>query len=204
MGGSVSVKAELRKIAYAAAGCGPLFQRDYCGVIEGSEWTPETLGEEVRTHFVDFAPAETAAFQRPDGEGAPLKVGDELEIRISGVLPCKVRVVHADERSLTLRTLDGHPEAGRITFGAGRDGQGRLTFRIRSRARAGGLLHYLGFLLMGRVMQGRCWIRFIGCVADASGGRLFGPIRVTTERVDEEPADCSAPDLPTFCCDGKD
>ena len=133
-----------------------------------------------------------------------MKVGDELEIRISGVLPCKVCVVHADGRSLTLRTLDGHPEAGRITFGAGRDEQGRLTFRIRSRARAGGLLHYLGFLLMGRVMQGRCWIRFIGCVADASGGKLVGPIRVTTERVEEEPADCGEPHLPTFCCDGKD
>lgn len=202
--GSMSVKSELRNIAYATAGAGPLLERDYFGVIEGSEWTPEHLAAQVREHFVDFAPPETAAFQRPDGEGAPLKVGDEMEIRISGVLPCKVRVVHADGRSLTLRTLDGHPEAGRITFGAAKDEQGRLAFRIRSRARAGGLLHYLGFLLMGRVMQGRCWIRFIGRVAEASGGRLSGPIRVCTNRVEDEPADCGAPDLPTFCCDDKE
>jgi len=196
-----SVKSELKEIAYAATGSGPLLQRDYFGVIEGSQWTPEKLAEEVRTHFVDFAPKETAAFECPGREGKALKVDDELKIHISGIFPCKVRVVHCDDRSLTLRTLDGHPEAGRITFGAGRDEQGRLTFRIRSRARAGGLLHYIGFLLLGRTMQGRCWIRFIGRAAEAGGGRLVGPVHVRTERVEEEPADCGKPDMPTFPCD---
>lgn len=201
MGSGETVKSELKKIAYATTGSGPLLQRDYLGVIEGSDWTPETMAEEVRKHFVDFAPQETAAFEYPEGEGKALKVDDELKIQISGILPCKVRVVHTDPRSLTLRTLDGHPEAGRITFGAGRDDRGRLTFRICSRARSGGLLHYVGFLLIGRTMQARCWIRFIGRVAGSSGGRLVGPIRVSTERVEEVPADCGGPHLPTFSCD---
>jgi hypothetical protein len=199
--GGVSVGSELRKIAYAKAGTGPLFERDYLGVIEGAGCDPEGLAKHVREHFVDLAPPETAGFQHPDGEGAALKVGDELRIRIGGFLPCCVRVVHADARSLTLRTLDGHPEAGRITFGAGRDERGRLTFRIRSRARSGGLLHFLGFLLMGRAMQARCWIRFIGRVAESCGGKLAGPVRVRTERAEEETADCGGPDLPTFTCD---
>ena len=57
---------------------------------------------------------------------------------------------------------------------------------------------------MGRAMQARCWIRFIGRVAEACGGRLAGPVRVRTTRVEEEPADCDGPDLPTFACDTGD
>ena len=196
----VSIPSEIRRIAYAKAGAGPLLQRDYCGVIEGAGCTPECLSKQVREHFVEFAPPETASFEHPDGEGAPLKVGDELKIRIGGFFPCQVRVVHVDDRSLTLRTLDGHPEAGRITFGASCDEHGRLLFQIRSRARSGGLVHYLGFLLVGRTMQARCWIRFIGRVARSCGGRLVGPVRVSTTRVVDEEADCGGPDLPTFCC----
>lgn len=198
--GNVLSGTQPQKLAYAKAGAGPLLQRDYVGVIQGTDWTPEDLAKQVREGFIELAPSETAAFERSDDEDRPLAVGHVLKIRIGGFLPCQVRVVHVDSRSLTLRTLDGHPEAGRITFGAGRDEQDRLTFRICSRARAGGLIHYLGFLLIGRTMQARCWIRFIGRVAGACGGRLTGPVRVRTSRVEEEAADCGGPECPTFSC----
>lgn len=176
-----------------------MFQRDYLGVITGTNLTPEELASQLCEHFVEFAPPETAVFENHCGVDHPsLKVGDELQIRIGGVLPCRVRVVHIAGRSLTLRTLEGHPEAGRITFCTGRHEQGGLTFQIRSRARAGSFFHYLGFLLVGRAMQARCWIRFIGRVAKASGGRLTEPVRVRTTRVEDEPADCDGPDLPTI------
>jgi hypothetical protein len=201
--GDASIGSELRKIAYARAGAGPLLERDYLGVITDTRCEPEDLARRVREQFAALAPPETAHFQHPEGRrGEPLEVGDELKIRIGGLFPCCVRVVAVDRLSLTLRTLAGHPEAGRITFGAGRDDQGRLTFRIRSRARAGGLLHYLGFFLLGRAMQARCWIRFIRKLAHDCGGRLAGPIQVRTDRVAEEPADCGGPDLPTFTCGG--
>ena len=54
---------------------------------------------------------------------------------------------------------------------------------------------------MGRAMQARCWIRFIGRAAEMCGGRLAGPVRVSTSRVEEEPADVGGPDLPTFVHD---
>ncbi len=196
--GGVFVGPEVRKVIHAASGSGPLLQRDYAGVIEGTTCSPEELATLIRERFADLAPQETAAFEHSDGGRSPLKVGDELKIRIGGFMPCQVRVVHVDDVSLTLRTLEGHPEAGRVSFGAGRDDAGRLTFRIRSRARSGGLLHYVGFLMMGRAMQARCWIRFIGRAADICGGRLAGPIRVSTSKVAEEPADVGGPDLPTF------
>jgi len=179
---------------------GPLFQRDYEGVIEGGPSSPEELAQLVRGRFVDFAPPETAAFRRDDDRGKPLDVGDELKIRIGGFMPCEVRVVQIDDTTLTLRTLEGHPEAGRISFKAGRDDRGRLTFQIRSRARSSRLVHLLGFLLMGRAMQARCWIRFIGRVAEVCGGRLAGPVRVRTTKVAEDASDCEGTDLSTFDC----
>jgi hypothetical protein len=197
----VSADSAEQKVIHAASGAGPLLQREYSGVIEGTDISPEELAKLVRERFTEMAPRETANFKRSDNGRAPLKVGDEFKIRIGGFMPCQVRVVHVDDVSLTLRTLEGHPEAGRVSFMAGRDDQGRLTFRIRSRARAGGLIHYVGFLLMGRAMQARCWIRFIGRAAELCGGRLAGPVRVSTSRVAEEPADVGGPDLPTFVHD---
>jgi len=194
------VKSEIKRVAYAASGSGPLFQRDYEGVIEGGPSSPEELAKLVRDRFVDFAPPETAAFQHADERGKPLEVGDELKIRIGGFMPCEVRVVQMDDTTLTLRTLEGHPEAGRISFRAGRDDQGRLTFQIRSRARSSRLVHFLGFLFLGRAMQARCWIRFIGRVSEICSGRLVGPVRVRTQKVAEDASDCEGKDFSTFEC----
>ncbi|MDG3005055.1 DUF1990 family protein [Paludisphaera mucosa] len=197
-----SIGAEVQDVIHAATGTGPLLQRDYIGAIEGGPCSPEDLAKLVRTHFTEFGPPETAAFQRRGEEHKPLEVGDELSIRLAGIMPCGVRVVQVDPLCLTLRTLCGHPEAGRISFKAGRDDQGRVTLHIRSRARSGGLIHYIGFLVLGRTMQARCWIRFIGRVAEVCGGRLDGPVRVSTSRVDLGAADCGGPDRSTFECEG--
>jgi len=156
----------------------------------------------LRERFVEFAPAETAAFDRADRHTGPLGVGDELDIRIALAGQCRVRVIHYDEQSLTLRTLCGHPEAGRITFGADRDERGRLIFRIRSRARSRGLLQYFGFFVLGKQMQGRCWIRFIRRVAEVCGGRIEGHIHVSSRKVDEDPGDRAGADAPTFTRSG--
>ena len=49
----------------------------------------------------------------------------------------RVRVVDTNSLSLTLATDDGHPEAGRITFGVYPNDEGDIVFHIRSRARSG-------------------------------------------------------------------
>jgi hypothetical protein len=200
---ATSIGSGERDVNYAEAGSGPLLQRDYVATFESGSCSPEDLARLVRERFVEFGPRETAAFERPGGGEGPLQVGDEMAIRIGGIMPCRVRVVQADDLCITLRTMNGHPEAGRISFKAGRDEQGRLTFHIRSRARSGGLLHYLGFLVVGRSMQARCWIRFLGRLADACGARIVGPVHVATSRVELSPDDCSkGPDRSTFDCGG--
>jgi hypothetical protein len=200
----VQSRPETAEIVWAPEGTGPLLERDYSASIEGTTSTPEQVGAMLRDRFESFAPPETALFRRTGAEGDPLELGDELEIRIALLGQCRVRVVHLDGRSLTLRTLQGHPEAGRITFGADRDERGRLRFRILSRTRASGRLNYVGYLLMGKQLQARCWIRFIGRVAEACGGRIAGRIRVRTRKVDEEPGDRDELEAPTFSCGGED
>jgi hypothetical protein len=186
-------------IVYASQGYGPLLKREYVAVIDGSDCTPEALADRVRTDFTAFAPRETARFECEErAEGEPLCVADVLDIRLSLVGSCRVKVVHVDDRSLTLRTMDGHPELGRITFASGRDDQGRLRFSIVSRTRANGLANFTGFLLMGKQMQSRCWINFIGNLAEACGGKVLDAVKVRTEAVEEAPADRpGGPDEPT-------
>ena len=193
-------------IVFASQGYGPLLEREYVAEIEGSDCPPEHIGHLVRTEFLRFAPPETARFRCDDRcEGEALEVGDDLGIRLALIGDCRVRVVHLDETSLTLRTLDGHPEAGRITFEGGRSPEGRPTFRIRSRTRANGLLNLAGFLVMGKQMQARCWINFVGNVAEACGGQVLGAVKVRTHVAEEGPADRpGGPDEPTGAIASRD
>lgn len=186
-------------IQYATDGSGPLLQRDYWAVLDGSPCGPADVATKLRASFERYAPPETASFRRDDPDGR-LGVGDEMAIRIALRGPCRVRVVHHDHRSLTLRTLRGHPEAGRITFGAYRDRGGRLIFHIRSRTRAAGPLNYIGYWLMGKQLQSRCWIKFVEGMARDCGGRIVDSIHVRTSRVGEEPGDGPGEDASTLSC----
>ena len=105
-------------------------------------------------------------------------MGDELDIDIRLAGSCAVRVVHRDANSLTLGTLEGHPEAGRITFGAYRNDRGDVVFHIRSRARSSGLTKYLEFLAGGDPMQTNTWVDFINAVAMTVGSGIDDGIRV--------------------------
>ena len=187
------------EIRYASEGSGPLVERDYRAIFRGVDRTPEEVAEVVRARFPDFAPSETAVFRRCEDQCPPLVVGDVMEIKITLLGLCRVRVVHSDSRSVTLRTLEGHPEAGRITFGAYLEGD-KLAFRILSRTRQASFLKYLGYLVLGKQLQSRCWIGFLWKLAETLGGTLEGPVRVSTKAVKDRPSDWGATDTPTFYC----
>lgn len=198
MASEQAVKAQ-RELQYASEGSGPLLQRDYWAVFGGLDKTPEEVADFLRERFCEFSPPETASFRRCGQGVRPLDVGDEMEIKIALLGWCKVRAVHVDRCSLTLRTLEGHPEAGRISFGAYREA-GKLAFRIRSRTRQAGLLKYLGFLVLGKQLQARCWINFIWRLAETMGGTVDGTVHVQTGSTRDRPADWGAAETPTFSC----
>src|SRR5687768_17529898 len=101
---------------------GPLLQRDYWAVIDNCAYRPSEVIAKVASNFPEFPPEDVVVFERESAD-APrqLAVGDELGIQIRLAGPARVRVVHTCLCSITLATLKGHPEAGRITFGAYRN-----------------------------------------------------------------------------------
>ncbi len=121
----------------------------------------------------------------------------DVDILLAGA--CQVQVLRRDPNSLTLGTLAGHPEAGRITFGAYRNELGDVVFHIRSRARSSSKKCLVGYLAAGEAMQTNCWTDFVNNLAATVGQGVVGVIRVETAELDEEDDD---PTAPTFVAAG--
>ena len=153
---------------------------------------------QVKKEFCRLPPASLVAFDAPDG----LAPDATLNIVITPGQACAVRVVHDAPGSITLATLQGHPEAGRITFGAYRNAAGDVIFHIRSRARSTTTLKRLGFLLIGDAMQTNTWAGFIRNTAALVGARIADAIHAETQRVDELPEDDEPLRAPTFTAVG--
>lgn len=202
MEGRTPDRDALRKgLQLASQGSGPLVQHDYWCVIRGCRFAPDALMAYVREHFAELPPAELADFDEREG-GAPLEVGDEMRIRLPGAGMVGVRVIHTDARSLTVATLEGHPIAGRITFGAYRNERDDVIFHIRSRARNASTLHYLGHVVIGEPMQSTTWTDFLDRLAHTVGQGVVGVIHEETSEVSEEAERGDALFSPTFVAEG--
>jgi hypothetical protein len=186
------------------AGTGPLLQRDYWAVIQDCQLRPTDIMDLVSRRFPEFAPAELCIFKRVDEarKDEPLELGDELTVRIRGAGTFGVRVIHKDRQSLTLGTLPGHPEAGRITFGAYPNDLGDVIFHIRSRARSGSTFHYWGFVTAGEAMQTNTWTEFVLRAAVTVGKGVVGAIHADTVELEEEPEGADVAHDPTFLARG--
>lgn len=187
----------------ASEGSGPLLQRDYWAVIENSSRTAEELGTILAEDFCRYAPEELVKFHRVDGRDEPLEVGVELEVQIRMAGECRVRVIHRDANSITLGTLKGHPEAGKITFGAYPNEHGDVIFHIRSKARSSDQLRYAGFLAVGEPMQTNTWTDFVDCVAHTAGDGVVGVIHAETTEINDDPEDPETVCSPTFKAVGR-
>ena len=194
-----SAGAEVREdpLASPEDGVGPLVQRDYWAVLRDSREDCAGVAKIVREKFVELAPESFVEFQHVVEPGACLEVGDDLTVKIRPEQSAAVRVLHVDEFTVTLGTMKGHPECGRITFGVYPNDRGDPVFHIRSRARTRSLFRYVGFLAVGDSMQACTWTEFIDRLAHTVGEGVVGAIQVETTVVDEEEED-RAMNSPTF------
>lgn len=186
----------LQPIQLAPEGSGPLLQRDYVIVLDGSPCSPEDAIERLRSDFPRFSPETLARFSQP--AGTPLHVGDVMTINMRGYGCCEVEVMDIRPRCISLRTIRGHVEAGRISFGAYRDEAGRLVCRIRSRARSGNPLLAIGHALLGKHLQTRIWCTFLERLAESCGGKMLGGVLTETEPVTDSAADAGERECPTI------
>lgn len=189
-------KEERRPVQPATDGVGPILERDFVVVVRNARLSPEELIRTVRERFPEFSPDSLARFKRPDER--PIGHGDTMQVWMPGAGTAGVRVAHVGERGFTLRTLQGHFESGMITFGADRDEQGRLVFRIRSRSSIASPIRRLMYHLGGIHVQTRIWTTFCRRVAEASGGEMIGDVLSESEIVPEGPEDRGEENDPTF------
>ncbi len=182
----------------ATLGVGPLLKRDYWAILAGCRLAPSEVMAHVKLHFCELPPPALVEFVANEG----VHKDAELDIRILPAQHCRVRVVHEDAQSLTLGTLDGHPEAGRITFGSYRNAEGEVIFHIRSRARSSSTPTRLGFLAIGEAMQTNTWTDFINRAAASVDAQIQDVIHADTERVAEQPEDGDPLRTPTFAAVG--
>lgn len=187
------------RLTSAHEGAGPLLQRDYWAVIDGCQLSTRDIMRLVRERFPGFPPQDLVRFE-PAEPGRPLEVGDELRVNIRMEGETAVSVVHADENSMTLATLRGHPEAGRITFGAYRNEAGDVVFHIRSRARSSSPSRRAGFMAVGDPMQTNTWTDFIDRLAHTVGDGVVGMIHADVRHIDDE--EDSRIDTPTYIARG--
>lgn len=188
----------VRGLILASQGSGPLLQRDYWAVIEESEKSATEIAEMLAVDFCQFAPEDLVEFKRTDGRDEPLVPGVELEVQIRLAGACKVRVIHRDENSLTVATLEGHPEAGKITFGAYPNEHGDVIFHIRSKARSSSSVRYAGFLAVGEPMQTNTWTDYVDRVAHTVGDGVIGKIHAETTEIEDELDDPETICSPTY------
>jgi hypothetical protein len=198
-----TISSLVRDLLPARGGRGPLLERDYWATIARCRASPSELVSAVAARFWELAPPDVVEFERVDGTDEPLREGDEMQVRIPMAGTFRVRVVRIERQSLTIATLRGHPEAGRITFGAYRNDYGDVVFHIRSRARSGSSVHYAGFLTAGDAMQTSCWADFVIAVARTFGDGVVGPVHAEKRKLSRDEADdertlCS----PTFAAVG--
>jgi len=156
-----------------ASGVGELTHRRYAIVVPRSTFTRQSLMRQIQQRVQELSPSALAAFEKTSGEDSLMSVGDEYHVTMFGPWNGRVRVAEMTHNSFTLVTLEGHPEAGHITFSV-RELPERLdVFKviIESWARARDKTVHVAYdtLSVGRQVQAEVWVTFLQRVAELTG-----------------------------------
>ncbi len=169
----------------ASGGSGALIHRRYEIALPNSAVSHDIVLRLMQLHLTEFAPATLARFEKRVGSDQLFRVGDEYEITMLGPWNGRVRVAEMTQDSFTLVTLEGHPEAGHITFSVQDDtnSAGQLLVRIESLARSRHAIVAAadGALRVGKRVQTEVWITFLQRFALLAGVSTRPEVGITTE-----------------------
>jgi NADH dehydrogenase len=150
-------------------GTGGLERKRFWADIGGSAHTPQGLLKLFRERCQEVMPLEFAA-----EPGAPRTIKRGLTLTAS--LPARghiqMKVVEANERRVTLATVEGHPLAGVVQFSAAREG-GAVRFLVEIHARAANAFDWLAMSTVGAPMQDANWVQVVERVVGLSEGNIF-------------------------------
>lgn len=167
-------------------GHGPVFQRCYQADIADPAASASALMRQIMLNLPDFSPDALAEFTKAE-DRREMQVGDEYDIKILGPWNGSVRVIEVKPTTFALATLEGHPEAGQISFQLNPHPTlaNALRFEIQSWARSRDALVQLTYqhLKLGQEAQTNTWVTFCQRVVEASGGTLCGEVEVSTSEL---------------------
>ena len=167
------------------SGVGELTHRCYEVEVPRATFTRQTLIQAIELRMCELPPAGLADFEKSSGSAARMTVGDEYDITMLGPWNGRVRVAEVTDASFTLVTLDGHPEAGHITFSV-EDVPTQpsvLKVRIESWARARDEAAQAAYdtLNVGRRVQTEVWVTFLQRVAEFTGSTAVPEVDIRSE-----------------------
>ena len=171
---------------HASSGAGSLIHRQYEVTLRGSWHDRTALFSLMTAHLTELAPSALADFEKSGSGAAGVAVGDEYDITMLGPWNGRVRVSELARDSLTLVTLEGHPEAGTITFSVHDTGTaGHFRVLIESWARARDTLVQAAYSTVGigRQVQSEVWITFLQRFSALAGADDTPEVRISTEEL---------------------
>lgn len=168
----------------ASDGFGPLIERRYWIEFQRPQHSAAEIMAYIQRHIEEFSPKTLAKFEKEEGSDYVLRPGDEFHITILGPWNGDVRVLEVEDTHFRLETLEGHPEAGEITFciTPAEFFEDALHFEIRSLARSRDGLVALTYdkLGVGKKAQEMTWVEFCERVCKFAGGEPIGEVQVRT------------------------
>jgi len=165
------------------SGSGSVFHRRYEVELTGVSTDSAALLRLMQRHIGELSPSLLAHFEKSTGRDDLLRVDDEYEITMLGPWNGKVRVSESTPESFTFVTLEGHPEAGHITFSVSRSPSDACCVCIESwaRSRDGVVATAYATLGIGKQVQTEAWVTFLQRLSALAGGSGTPQVRITDE-----------------------
>jgi hypothetical protein len=140
-------------------------------VIRDSRFGPDELMKIFRSEAKDLLPIAFVDEGGPAPETAslPIDVDQTLTLALPARGEIQVRVEEANDRVVTLATVEGHPLAGIVRFSAEPADEG-VRFQIEVYARAANLLDLVAMKAGGQAAQRSAWENGVAAVVERSGG----------------------------------
>lgn len=180
--GAVNLNVDGRRVVGALQGFGQLWQKTYRLRLTGASVGPTEVVKVWKERFPDFHPPQNRFYPSLAGV-APGEVV-LINASLSGLpVYTGVMVLYADDKSFTVMTAEGLPEAGWNTFSAF-DEDGTTVIQVQSLARTNDPIYELGFRLIGSSAQEKIWRHVVTALAEDFGVR--GQVEVAKVLVDSK------------------
>jgi Domain of unknown function (DUF1990) len=178
--------SDLPDVQRTTDGSGPLIHRTYDIVLGVNGLTTERIVALMKSALTDLAPSALADFEKTVGSSVKFSIGDEYDITMLGPWNGRVRVQEVGARHFTLVTLDGHPEAGHITFSAAsNESDGMHSARIESVARSRDRVVQAAYsgLGIGKRVQAEVWVTFLQRLGELAGSTTVPEVTIASEEL---------------------